>query len=54
MLGLFAELETHLRRERQLEGIAAAKARGAYHGPKSSVDSTEALRQRVEEKLGAT
>ena len=28
MLGVFAEFETNLRRERQLEGIAAAKARG--------------------------
>jgi DNA invertase Pin-like site-specific DNA recombinase len=28
MLGVFAEFETNLRRERQMEGIAAAKARG--------------------------
>jgi DNA invertase Pin-like site-specific DNA recombinase len=28
MLGVFAEFETNLRRERQLEGISAAKARG--------------------------
>ena len=33
MLGVFAEFETNLRRERQLEGIAAAKARGVYTGP---------------------
>jgi hypothetical protein len=32
MLGVFAEFETNLRRERQLEGIAAAKARGVYQG----------------------
>ena len=32
MLGVFAEFETNLRRERQLEGIAAAKARGVYKG----------------------
>ena len=43
MLGVFAEFETNLRRERQLEGIAKAKAAGvekvafdragfAYHG----------------------
>lgn len=32
MLGVFNEFETNLRRERQLEGIAAAKARGAYTG----------------------
>jgi DNA invertase Pin-like site-specific DNA recombinase len=28
MLGVFAEVETNLRRERQLEGIAKAKAAG--------------------------
>lgn len=32
MLGVFAEFETNLRKERQLEGIAAAKARGVYKG----------------------
>ena len=32
MLGVFSELETNLRRERQLEGIAKAKAAGAYKG----------------------
>jgi DNA invertase Pin-like site-specific DNA recombinase len=30
MLGVFAELGTNLRRERQLEGIAKAKAAGVY------------------------
>ena len=34
MLGVFAEFETNLRRERQAEGIAAAKQRGAYKGRK--------------------
>jgi Resolvase, N terminal domain len=32
MLGLFAEFETNLRRERQLEGVAKAKAAGVYKG----------------------
>ncbi|MBS46446.1 MAG: integrase [Sphingobium sp.] len=32
MLGVFAEFETNLRKERQLEGIAKAKARGIYKG----------------------
>jgi DNA invertase Pin-like site-specific DNA recombinase len=32
MLGVFAEFETNLRRERQLIGIARAKANGAYAG----------------------
>jgi DNA invertase Pin-like site-specific DNA recombinase len=35
MLGVFAEFETNLRRERQLEGIAKAKAAGVYKaGPR--------------------
>jgi DNA invertase Pin-like site-specific DNA recombinase len=32
MLGVFAEFETTLRKERQLEGIARAKAEGKYRG----------------------
>jgi len=54
MLGVFAEFETNLRRERQIEGIAAAKSRGVYRGRKPSVDTAEILRLRLEEKLGAT
>ena len=38
MLGVFAEFETNLRRERQLEGIARAKAAGVYRGRKPSID----------------
>jgi DNA invertase Pin-like site-specific DNA recombinase len=38
MLGVFAEFETNLRKERQLEGIADAKARGVYKGRKPSVN----------------
>ena len=38
MLGVFAEFETNLRRERQLEGISAAKARGVYKGRKPSIN----------------
>lgn len=34
MLGVFAEFEYHLRRERQIEGIARAKAAGRYKGHK--------------------
>jgi DNA invertase Pin-like site-specific DNA recombinase len=41
MLGVFAEFETNLRRERQLEGIAKAKAAGAYKGRKPSVPVDE-------------
>lgn len=54
MLGVFAEFETNLRRERQLEGIAAAKARGVYRGRKPSIDPAEVQRLRFEEKLGTT
>jgi DNA invertase Pin-like site-specific DNA recombinase len=52
MLGVFAEFETNLRRERQLEGINAAKARGVYKGRKPSIDAREVLRLRREEGLG--
>ncbi len=41
MLGVFAEFETNLRRERQLEGIKAAKVRGIYKGRKPSIDAAE-------------
>src|SRR4030088_3149076 len=37
MLGVFAEFETNLRKERQLEGIAKAKAAGVYKGRRPSV-----------------
>ncbi|WP_024334633.1 recombinase family protein [Desulfotignum balticum] len=37
MLGVFAEFETNLRRERQLAGIAAAKAKGKHLGRKASL-----------------
>ena len=35
MLGVFAEFETNLRRERQAEGIVAARRRGVYRGTAS-------------------
>jgi DNA invertase Pin-like site-specific DNA recombinase len=54
MLGVFAEFETNLRRERQLEGIAQAKARGVYRGRKPSVDMAEIRRLRDQDGLGAT
>lgn len=38
MLGVFAEFETNLRKERQTEGIEAAKARGVYKGGKARID----------------
>jgi len=39
MLGVFAEFETNLRRERQLEGIAKAKVAGVYKGRPASIDA---------------
>ena len=49
VLGAFAEFERALIRERQLEGIALAKARGAYKGRKPSLTpgQAEALRARA-------
>lgn len=46
MLGVFAEFETNLRRERQMEGIAKAKARGVYKGRKPRVDAAEVRKLR--------
>ena len=43
MLGVFAEFETNLRRERQMEGIAKAKKRGVYKGRKPSVDKSQII-----------
>jgi len=41
MLGVFAEFETNLRRERQAEGIKAARQRGVYRGRPPNIDMTE-------------
>ena len=48
MLGVFAEFETNLRRERQLEGINAAKVRGVYKGRKPSIDASCAGRKSLD------
>jgi DNA invertase Pin-like site-specific DNA recombinase len=48
MLGVFAEFETNLRKERQLEGIADAKARGVYQGRKASIDPAKVRALRAE------
>jgi len=53
MLGVFAEFETNLRRERQMEGIAKAKARGIYEGRKPSIDPGE-IHRLADDGLGAT
>ena len=48
MLGVFAEFETNLRRERQMAGIAKAKAKGVYKGRKPSL--TPEQKQEVRDK----
>jgi DNA invertase Pin-like site-specific DNA recombinase len=49
VMGAFAEFERALIRERQLEGIALAKKRGAYKGRKKALDAEkiEELKNRV-------
>lgn len=46
MLGVFAEFETNLRRERQIEGIARAKSAGAYKGRRASIDPNQVRKLR--------
>lgn len=41
MLGVFAEFETNLRRERQAEGIAVAKSKGTYKGRIPVIDQNK-------------
>jgi DNA invertase Pin-like site-specific DNA recombinase len=53
MLGVFAEFETNLRRERQLEGIAKAKAAGVYKGRPASIDAAQ-VREMKAQGLGAS
>jgi DNA invertase Pin-like site-specific DNA recombinase len=49
MLGVFAEFETNLRKERQLEGIA--KAAGVYKGRRPTVDVLR-VRELKQEGIG--
>ena len=53
MLGVFAEFETNLRRERQLEGIVKAKAAGVYKGRPASIDAAQ-VREMKAQGLGAS
>ena len=48
MMGAFAEFERNIIRKRQAEGIAKAKAKGAYKGGKKRID-----RQKVQELRAA-
>ena len=53
MLGVFAEFETNIRRERQAEGIAKAKAEGVYKGRRPSIDAAR-VRALQAQGLGAS
>jgi DNA invertase Pin-like site-specific DNA recombinase len=53
MLGVFAEFETNLRRERQAEGIAKAKAAAVYKGRPPTIDVTK-VRELKKKGLGAS
>ena len=55
MLGAFAQFETEIRRERQMEGVALAKARpdSPYKGRPASID-VDAVKKMKADGLGAT
>ena len=53
MLGVFAEFETNLRKERQMEGIVAAKAKGVYKGRPKTIQAKE-VKALLAEGVGAT
>jgi DNA invertase Pin-like site-specific DNA recombinase len=53
MLGVFAEFETNLRRERQMEGIAAAKKAGVYKGRPAKIKADDIAKLKTE-GLGAS
>jgi DNA invertase Pin-like site-specific DNA recombinase len=53
MLGVFAEFETNLRRERQLEGIAKAKPAGVYKGRPASIDVARVREMKAQGKGAA-
>jgi DNA invertase Pin-like site-specific DNA recombinase len=51
VLASVAEFETDIRKERQREGIEAAKARGAYRGGKARIDPAR-VREMLSEGMG--
>ena len=53
LLGVFADFETKLRKERQMEGIAKARAEGVYKGRKPTIDA-DTVRQMQSQGMGAT
>ena len=52
VIGAFAEFERSLIRERQREGIALAKKRGAYRGRIPSLDTARAAELRAKAAAG--
>jgi DNA invertase Pin-like site-specific DNA recombinase len=53
MLGIFAEFETNLRKDRQLEGIKKAKENGVYKGRKKNIDEDKIF-QMINAGIGAS
>lgn len=49
-IGVFSEFETNLRRERQADGIAAAKNKGVYKGRPPSIDQDKIKQHLLEGK----
>lgn len=52
MLGVFSEFETNLRKERQLAGIAAAKAKGKNLGRRPSLTDEQKKEIRTKNQTG--
>jgi DNA invertase Pin-like site-specific DNA recombinase len=52
-LGVFVDFDSALRKERQLQGIEAAKTKGVYKGRKPTIDPDEVKKLR-KKKMGAT
>ncbi len=53
LLAVFADFETKLRKERQMEGIERAKKRGVYQGRKPTIDADQ-VKTLKEQGMGAT
>ncbi len=54
MLGVFAEFETNLRKERQQAGIEKAKAKGVYTGRKPVLNDDQKAEVRAKKQCGQT
>jgi DNA invertase Pin-like site-specific DNA recombinase len=53
ILGAFAEFENGIRKERQMDGIARAKAEGVYKGRPATIDAAKVAKLKAE-GLGAS